>query len=101
MECALVVLVIFAAINLLVIVLPRLRGVRGSQGASRGGGGPTKHTPGVRKLPAAATYVHVLLDRRPRPLILKSVHKDAERKQTRRDIERNAASTVKCNAGSE
>jgi hypothetical protein len=100
MEYVLVVLVIFAAINLLVIALPRLRGARGSQGARRGGKA-TKYAPGVRTLPAAATYVRVLIDRRrQRPLILKSVHTDPERKQTRRNIERDAASTVKRNAGS-
>jgi hypothetical protein len=74
--------------------------VKRSQGA-RGGGKPTKHKPSVRTLPAAATYVDRLLGRRPRPLILKSVHTDAERKQTRRDTERDSTVTVKRNAGSE
>jgi hypothetical protein len=74
--------------------------VKRSQGASRGGK-PTKHAPGARTLPADATYVDRLLGRRPRPLILKNVHTDAERKQTRRDTERDATVTVKRDAGSE
>jgi hypothetical protein len=110
METALIFLVIFAAINLLVIAMPRRfkptensakpSEEKGSQWAGRRGAyqARSRCEEASHRRP---TYVDRLLGRCPGPLVLKGMHTNAERKQSAPDIERDASVTVKRDAGSD